>query len=122
MEELVTKYLNAKAAEDAAKQARLAAESELVQAVANDKMEGSKTTATPDWKITVSNKLTRSLDYQAYQSISATLPPNLQFVDLKPEINLTKLRHVEAIDPAIVAQCVTVKPAKPSITIKPMEA
>lgn len=121
MEKELQAYLAAKAAEEEAKQTRLAAESSLVAAVENDKLEGSKTVITSTHKIIVSNKLTRTIDYPAYCALVATLPEGLQFVDLKPEINITKLRHVEAVDPAIVALCITSKPAKPSITVKPID-
>ncbi len=46
------------------------------------------------------------------------LPENMSFVDLKPTINLKNLRMLERIDPDVVAQCVTTKPAKPSIKIE----
>jgi hypothetical protein len=118
MESFITNYLRAKRFEEEAKQVRLAAEARLIAAVNNDKLEGSMTVDTPHFKVSVANKLTRTLDYEAYQSLAASLPETLQFVDMDPKINLTKLRHLEAVDPTIVARCVTVKPAKPSITIK----
>ena len=42
----------------------------------------------------------------------------MQFVTLKPSIDLFKLRAIEMIDPALVAKCVTVKPAKTAIKIE----
>lgn len=118
MDKFILTYLDAKRLEEAAKERRLAAEAALIAAVNNDKLEGSKTVDTPQFKVTVANKLTRTLDYVAYKTICDGLPEALQFVELDPKINLTKLRHVEAVDPAIVAICITTKPAKPSITIK----
>ena len=121
MQDLIAAYLIAKQSEEAAKQARLVAESRLVEAIGNDKPEGAKSIQTATHKITVSNKVTRSLDYPAYQSIENTLPEGLRFVDYKPEINITKLRHVEAVDPAIIAACITMKPAKPSVSVKEVQ-
>jgi len=118
MESFITNYLRAKRFEEEAKQVRLAAETRLIAAIGNDKLEGSMTVDTPHFKVSVANKLTRSLDYEAYKTLCDGLPEALQFVDLDPKINITKLRHVEAVDPSIVAACVTIKPAKPSITIK----
>jgi hypothetical protein len=121
MQDLIAAYLAAKQKEDAAKAIRLDAEYNLIRAIGNDKTEGAKSIQTPTHKITVTNKVTRSLDYPAYQSIENTLPEGLRFVDYKPEINATKLRHVEAVDPAIIAACITMKPAKPSVSVKEVQ-
>jgi hypothetical protein len=117
MDHLILAYLEAKNQEDTAKQNRLAAESALVAAIGNDNLEGTKSIQTSTFKASVTNKLTRTLDMDQYLCIRDTLPETLQFVDLKPTINLTRLRHLEAVDPSIVAKCVTVKPAKPSIKV-----
>lgn len=121
MKDLIVAYLAAKNQENIAKQARLKVEAALVAAVGNDKLEGTKGLQADIYKVSVVNKLTRTLDIDQYMTVRDTLPESLQFVDLKPTINLTKLRHLEAIDPDIAAKCITVKPAKPSITIKEIE-
>ena len=116
MKELCQKYLAAKAMEAAAKSERLAVESELLKAINPTKIEGTETSATDGFKVSITTKLSRSLDYDRYQSLG--LPENMGFVDLKPEINLKHLRMIERLDPALVAQCVTTKPAKPSIKVE----
>jgi len=118
MNELIEDYLMCRAAEESAKAQRLKAESALIAAVANDKPEGSKSVHTDRFKISVSNKLTRKLDHDAYLRIKESLPETLQFVIYKPEISVTILRHLEAVDPKLAAQCITSKPAKPSVEIK----
>jgi len=118
MEKILARYLAAKAAEEDAKQNRLTAEAELIAAVENDKLEGTKTVVTPNYKVSVSNKLTRALDHDAYLKIRDSLPKPLQFLKYKPEIDLTKLRHLEAVDPSLLINCITIRPGKPSITIK----
>lgn len=116
MKELCQKYLIAKANEHQAKADRLAAERELLKVIKPSKQEGTETRATDGFKVSVTHKLSRSLDYDRYQALD--LPDNLAFVDMKPAINLKNLRMIERLDPALVAQCVTVKPAKPSIKIE----
>lgn len=118
MKELINNYLQVKAIEEQAKQARLEAESKLIQAVQNDKPEGTKTITDSGFKVSVSNKLTRKLDHDAYLRIVDGLPEGCKFVTYKPEISVTILRHLEAVDPKLAALCVTSKPAKPSIEIK----
>jgi len=116
MKEICEKFLTAKAKEAAAKEERLNAEAELVAALKPGKLEGTATIATDGFKVSVTAKLNRTLDYEAYQEMQ--LPDNMAFVDLKPTINLKNLRMLERLDPDTVAQCVTVKPGKPSIKVE----
>ena len=80
-----------------------------------EKLEGSQTLPVPGFKLTITSKLTRTLDYDAYMAIAT---PEKSFVDLKPSINLKNLRSVEMVDPAMVAKCVTTKPAKTAIKVE----
>jgi len=116
MKEICQKYLEAKAAESAAKEERLKAEAELLEAVKPSKIEGTETKATDGFKVSVTSKLSRKLDLDAYKAMD--LPGNMAFVDFKPAINLKNLRMMERMDPTIVAQCVTVKPSKPTIKVE----
>ena len=88
----------------------------LILALAPEKLEGSQTLPVPGFKLTVTHKLTRTLDFDAYRALD--LPENMQFVTLKPAIDLFKLRAIERLDPFLVAQCVTVKPAKTAIKVE----
>ena len=116
MKDICQKYILAKSREAAAKAERLAAEADLLSAIKPSKIEGTETRATEGFKVSVTTKLTRSLDYDRYLSLD--LPENLGFVDLAPTINLKNLRMIERLDPALVAQCITTKPAKPSIKVE----
>ena len=80
------------------------------------KFEGSQTIPVPGYRLTTTHKVSRKLDFDAYQALA--LPESLAFVTMKPSIDLFKLRAIEMLDPALVAQCVTVKPAKTSIKIE----
>ncbi len=120
MKELCQKFIMAKAKEAAAKAERLKVEKELLEVANPTKLEGTETTATDGFKISVTSKLTRKLDIDAYASLE--LPENMQFVDYTPKINLKNLRMLERIDPNLVAKCVTVKPAKPSIKVMEVAA
>lgn len=117
---LCRQYQLAKENEQLAKEGRLEAEKALLDAIRLEKQEGTETFATEGFKIKVTSKLNRSLDFPAYQALD--LGDNLAFVTLKPEIDLKRLRAIEMVDPAIVASCVTVKPAKPSIKVEEVMA
>ena len=116
MKALCQAYVMAKSRETSAKETRLKAESDIIEAMKLSKLEGTETKATDGFKISVTSKLTRKLDYKAYQELQ--LPENMSFVDLKPTINLKNLRMIERIDPALAAKCVTSKPAKPSLKVE----
>lgn len=83
------------------------------------KLEGSQMVPVKGWKVTTTHKLTRKLDFEAYQALD--LPDSMQFVNLKPTIDLFKLRSIERLDPALVAKCVTTKPAKTAVKIEEVD-
>ena len=83
---------------------------------APEKLEGSQTLHPTGFKITITHKLTRKLDYDTYQALD--IPDSMQFVTLKPSIDLTKLRLIEQLEPVLVASCVTTKPAKTAIKVE----
>lgn len=120
MKELCKRLIEAKLAEDAAKRSRIEAENALIAAFGETKTEGSTTRTYGSYKVTVTKKVSRSLDFDAYRALN--LPPDHQFVDMKPAINLKKLRLIEGIDPALVASCVTAKPAKPYVKIEEVKS
>lgn len=116
MKELCMKYMEAKAREAKAKEDRLTIESALLKEFNPSKEEGTETKAVDGFKVSVTAKLNRVLDFEAYKALQ--LPENLAFVDLKPEINLKNLRVLEKVDPAIVAACITTRPSKPTIKLE----
>ena len=121
MQELINAFLEAKRKEENAKEERLQIEKLLIDAVKNDKLEGTKSVSTATHKLSIANKINRKLDHDEYLKIRDTLPKNLQFVIYKPEISVTVLRHLEAVDPSLVSKCIVTSSAKPSITIKGIE-
>lgn len=91
-------------------------EQDIIAQTPGQKLEGTTKT---EWG-SVTNRLTRKLDYDAYLDLEDTILESVKFVELKPTISLKKLRLAEAVNPDMVAACVTVKPAKPAIKIKGM--
>lgn len=91
-------------------------EAEIIASVPDLELEGTTKT---DWG-SVTTKLTRKLDYTAYQVMvkREQIPEDLQFVSLQPKIELKKLRTIELVNPAFVECCVVIKPAKATIKIK----
>lgn len=86
------------------------------------KEEGAQTHDIGDYKITITSKLTRTLDGDKWDEIKAGLPEQYRLiVDWKPSLDLKGLRWVQENEPDIykkVAQAVTIKPAKTSVVVK----
>lgn len=115
MKDLLKNFLIAKSIEDAAREGRIAAEEAIIAKMGNLKLEGTTTKEVENYKVAVTTKLTRTLDYDKYVALG--LPKALQFVDFKPTINLTAYRAASLVNPAI-ALCVTSKPAKTSVKVE----
>ena len=92
-------------------------ETELAAAIATQE-EGTDTEKTSRYKITVTSKLTRTLDYPAYLAIENDIPEGVRCVRMKPELDLKKLRAMEMVRPGFSAQFVTTKPSKPSVKVE----
>ena len=95
-------------------------EMQLAEIVAT-KDEGTDKAEAGRYRITVTSKLNRALDYEAYQALEAQIPEGLRCVRMKPEIDLAKLRAMDLARPGFSAQFVTTKPAKASVKIEEME-
>lgn len=119
IEKLAGKLVKAKAAEAEVKAERVALENELASMVST-KLEGTDKAEGKKWKVTVTSKLTRSLDYEAYQQVEHEL--SVPCVDLKPTINLKNLRIIEQVNPSFVASFITTRPAKAMVKIEEVKA
>lgn len=115
MKHLIQDFLTAKAVEEEARAQRVAAEVAIADAMGNIKLEGTTTCEYDGWKVSVTTKLTRTLDYDKYVALG--LPKAQQFVVMKPAIDLTALRFAQRINPSI-ADCITTTPAKPSVKVE----
>jgi len=111
---LIQNVLDARIIESVAKNIRLKAEEKLFAAMNTKKLEGSTSKKIDGFKVTVTSKLSRKLDYEKYKALGLSIG----FVELKPVINVKALRVAERINTFAVAQCVTTKPGKPGIKIE----
>lgn len=107
--------------EEEYKAERVAAEAEIAAMLAT-KDEGTDKAEAGKYRVTVTSKLTRTLDYEAYLAIESGLPEGVRCVRLKPELDIKKLRALEMVDPDLPAHFVTTKPAKASVKVELKEA
>ena len=118
--ELCVRLAAAKAKEEEAKIQRIEAE-EGIAAILGIKEEGTVKRTVWGYSVTVTTKLTRTLDYEVYRAIEDGIPEGVRCVDMKPSLNLKKLRALEMVDPSLPAMFITTKPAKASVKLEVVE-
>jgi hypothetical protein len=118
--EIANDLFEAKLAEKEANERRVALEEELI-ALVGAREEGSQTHEIGDYKITITGKLNRKIDWDLFdQSIAAKIPQTLQPVKIKRELDDTGVKYLANNEPQIyklLAKALTVKPAKTAVTI-----
>lgn len=117
IEETARRIAELKEREDAAKNERTVLENDLAAAIAT-KEEGTESRTAGKYKITVTSKLNRTLDYPAYQAIENDIPEGVRCVKFEPKLDLKKLRAMDAVRPGFSAAFITTKPAKPSVKVE----
>jgi len=119
---LLNQLAEAKDLESDMKKERIRIEEQIQVIISNDKLEGSKSESDDDFSVTVTNGLTRKVDFDALKGADAELPADLKLIDYKPSLNLTNLRFLEKtanIDFLnSVNAAITIKPKKPSVSLK----
>jgi len=80
--------------------------------------EGTASQKTDKFKISVTTKLTRALDYEAYRAVEEGIPESVRCIDLEPKINPKKLRAIDLVKPGFSAQFITTKASKPTVKVE----
>lgn len=123
LDDLAAEWLEAKAAENAANKRRIEIEDAIV-AITGKRQEGSETTPLENgWKVTVTGKITRKLDEEAWAQVKDSVPEDLRPVRevVKLELDTKGVRWLEENQPEVyrvVAQAITITPAKTAVEIK----
>lgn len=122
LEQLSADWIKAKAEEAAANKRRVAIEDQIV-ALTGKKDEGSQTIEATGFKVTVTGKVSRKMDWDKWETIKAQIAPNLHPVKFKPELDEKGVKYLQANEPEIYALLpIEVKPAKTAIEVKAVEA
>ena len=118
--ELSAAWLQAKADEDAARAARLEIEAAIVAAIPGPD-EGTTSTETEAVKVSVTRKLTRSVDTEALQSAWMSLQPTVQKAfTWKADLSVSVLRKLDDQESAQALRFITTKSAKPAVKVEPI--
>jgi len=120
-EDLAQQFIAAKAAEAKATKARVEIEEQLIKLL-GAKPEGAEThELTNGLKVTVTGKMTYKADMAKLLSVCETLPENMRPLKVETKLDETGAKYLRANEPetwAVLAQAITVTPAKTAVTIK----
>lgn len=119
MKDLIQNYLKAKEAEKQAQDARIALELEIA-ALLDGPSDGQKTHTVDGYKVTVSRRVNRSVDWDAFDE-AMTGAETPAPVIIKRELDTKGLRWYADQDPDRyfeIQKAITEKPGKPSVTAK----
>lgn len=118
LKELCSKWLAAKQAEAEWNKRRVEVEEQIV-AITGKKDEGAQTTNEDGFKITVTGKVTRKMDWDKWKEIEGSIPAALRPVKYKPELDEKGVKYLMQNEPEIYARLpIEVKPAKTAVTIE----
>lgn len=125
LHELAESLVTAKAAEDAARKQRVRIEESICEYM-NLPVEGSTHVEDAGWRITVTAKLTRTLDEARLRQVAHQIPDDVgaKVIRWKPDLVLKELRACQEYRPDIyevLASAITTKPAKPAVKITRIE-
>lgn len=119
--ELAAKLIEAKKAEAEANAKRVAIEQEIIK-IFGVKEEGSETHDLENGlKITITGKVSYSTDIDELIKLAKKLPESLRPIKVETKADETGLKYLRREEPdawKLIAPAVTIKPAKPSVTIK----
>jgi len=121
IEQLCTDWLQAKKAEQKANAERIAIEEQIVS-LTGKRDEGAKTVDATGFKITVIGKISRKMDWKAWETIKAQIPADMHPVKFKPELDEKGVKWLADNQPDIYKLLpITVAPAKTAVEVKPVE-
>lgn len=121
LDQLSAAWLAAKKAENTAAKERAAIEEQIV-ALTGKRDEGAQTHEAEGFKVTVTRKVSRKMDWDKWETVKAQIAPNLHPIKYKPELDEKDVKYLQANGPEIYALLpIEVKPAKTAIEVKRVE-
>lgn len=114
--------IEAKQQEEAARNARLAAEERLIELI-GVKEEGTTSKTTDFYKISTVGNLTRSLDEVRFDEVREAIGDVLfeTFVTYIPKLSVSGFKRLASANPdafKVAARCVASRPAKPTVKVE----
>lgn len=117
IESLAAAWNTAKSAEEAANKVRIKIEAQLIEAL-GQKEEGAQTHNIGDFKIEIVGKVSRKLDFAAWDLVKEQFPENLRPIKVKEELDEKGVKYLQQNEPELYALLpLEVKPAKTSVKV-----
>lgn len=117
IEALSAAWLDAKAAEHSANEARVKIEEQLIAAL-GQKEEGAQTHKVGDFKIEIVGKVSRKLDFAAWDIIKDKFPAELRPIKVKEELDEKGVKYLQQNEPQLYAILpLEIKPAKTAVKV-----
>lgn len=119
-EALCQAWLDAKRAEEKARRDRLAVEAQMVEAF-EVPTEGSKTTQLDNFKITMTQPVTRKLDEKAWANVKGKVSTDLHPIKVKVEADSTGCKWLIQNEPqawALIASAFETRPGKIGVKVE----
>lgn len=117
LESLCTQWLNAKSAEQSANAQRVAIEMKIVE-LTGKRDEGAKTVEADGFKVKVTGKVTRKMDWPAWDSIKSQIPAEMHPVKTKQELDETGVKWLATHKPDFYKLLpISVTPGKASVEV-----
>ena len=118
VEELCVKWLGAKQAESEWNLRRIQIEEDIIK-ITGKRDEGSQTSDHGTYKVTVTGKVSRKMDWEKWKAIEGQIPVSLRPVKMKPELDEKGVKYLKDNEPEIYALLpIDVKPAKTAVEVK----
>lgn len=120
VEALCADWLAAKSAETKAQKQRIAIEAQLAQAL-DVPAEGSKTHNLENYKVVLTQPVSRKLDAKAWEKLKGKIPTNLHPVNIKVEADPTGCKYLLKEMPqswAQIAPAFETKPGKIGVKVE----
>lgn len=115
--ELAQQWLDAKRREREANADRIKIEEQIVSALGK-RDEGAQSHKIDGFKITVTGKVTRKMDWDKWELVKDQIPEQLRPVKLKPELDDKGVKYLQANEPEVYRLLpITVTPAKTGVEI-----
>lgn len=118
--EIANDLVEARAEESAAETKRIALEQELIEVV-GQKEEGAQTHQIGDYKVVITGRISRKIDWDMYdKTIASKIPDSLQPVRMKRELDVTGVKYLQNNEPQLyklIAKALTVEKAKTTVSI-----
>jgi len=119
-EALCAEWLEAKRAEEKARNQRIAIESQLAEAFCVPE-EGSKTHQLDDYKLTLTQPVSRKLDAKEWDKVKGKIDANLHPVKVKIEADATGCKYLAKNEPdiwAAIASAFETNPGKIGVEVE----